>query len=69
MSGLAARHEEEITYKYGTARAYVVAEPCEKVSRKQILELRARYKITVSASSRNPREPREKAQLSAMFIS
>jgi hypothetical protein len=40
MLGLVARHEEEISSKYGSVRADVFVEPCEKVNKKQILELK-----------------------------
>jgi len=40
MLGLDARHEEEISSKYGSVRADVFVEPCEKVNKKQILELK-----------------------------
>jgi len=39
-SGLAARHEEEISSKYGSIRADVFIEPCDRVNKKQILELK-----------------------------
>jgi hypothetical protein len=38
--GLNARHEEDIISKYGAVRADVFVGPCEKVSKKQILELK-----------------------------
>ena len=40
MLGLSARHEEVINSKFGSVRADVFVEPCEKVNKKQILELK-----------------------------